>query len=263
MKKNTKIGMIITTLAVTTLMVSGCSNTPKDKDTKDKDKTEQVSKQKNGYKNVAADGVYVIGKNGVVPTSEIKDDLPIIEIYSDPMCPGCQAFEHETSEYLDEMVSEGKVLLRYHPLRFLDASSSDGYSSRAAAYLSGAAEFAPKIAGKLSNAIFDEDFMPEEGPTYVSVTNADLDELFIGLGGTKEQAEKINKDLNANMLVAQEATNNVILSNKLKQQSPIGSLFTPFVIPNKAGEDNAQALEFQNEVPMLKTLKDAVEKIVK
>lgn len=263
MKKSLKMGLLLATLSVTLLAVGGCTQSPKNKTgTSD---TEQTIKNvaRNGYKNVTKEGEYVVGKNGAVPLSEVDKKLPIVEVYFDPICPGCAAFERATGEYLEEVVSEGKVLVRYHPLRFLDSASTDNYSSRASAYLVGVAEHAPEVIGKMSSAIYDPSFMPEEGTGYKPVDNSAFDALLIKLGGNKEQAAKINEDLEDNIKVVFEATNNVILNNKLKKQSPTGSIFTPFVIPNKAGEDDSQALAFEDEATILSTFKESIEEITK
>ncbi|AGW41272.1 hypothetical protein O159_11860 [Leifsonia xyli subsp. cynodontis DSM 46306] len=59
-----------------------------------------------------------------------------VDVWFDPMCPVCGAFEKSNGETLANAVKDGSITLRLHPLTFLDAlSNGTGYSTRAAAAL--------------------------------------------------------------------------------------------------------------------------------
>jgi protein-disulfide isomerase len=56
-----------------------------------------------------------------------------VEAYVDFLCPYCRQFELGAGPALDELVSQGRISLVYHPMSFLDEASTTRYSSRAAA----------------------------------------------------------------------------------------------------------------------------------
>lgn len=61
---------------------------------------------------------------------------PTIDIYADALCPYCAALEQQYGQQIAKGVDEGKLVVRYHMLSFLDKGSASGtYSSRAAAAL--------------------------------------------------------------------------------------------------------------------------------
>jgi protein-disulfide isomerase len=56
-----------------------------------------------------------------------------VEVYFDFLCPFCQQFEAEATPTLDQLIATNKITLVWHPLGFLNASSTPaGYSTRAA-----------------------------------------------------------------------------------------------------------------------------------
>lgn len=68
-------------------------------------------------------------------------DGPVrIDIYEDFICPGCAQFERQTGATLDQLVSQGKATVVYHPVAFLDRASTTDYSTRASAASGAAAE---------------------------------------------------------------------------------------------------------------------------
>ncbi|MFK3980026.1 DsbA family protein [Micromonospora sp. NPDC050397] len=56
-----------------------------------------------------------------------------VDIYEDFICPFCGQFEKSTGSTLDQLVSENKVRVLYHPVAYLDRASSTEYSTRSSA----------------------------------------------------------------------------------------------------------------------------------
>ncbi|MCW2747539.1 MAG: hypothetical protein JWP10_681, partial [Nocardioidaceae bacterium] len=54
-----------------------------------------------------------------------------VTIHEDLQCPACQAFFGTTGAFLDGLVASGDISITYMPTAFLDASSTDHYSTRA------------------------------------------------------------------------------------------------------------------------------------
>ncbi|WP_345499810.1 thioredoxin domain-containing protein [Nocardia callitridis] len=62
------------------------------------------------------------------------DAKKTIDLYEDPLCPGCGNVERIYGQELAQAVDEGKLALRYHLVNFLDEqSASKDYSTRAVA----------------------------------------------------------------------------------------------------------------------------------
>lgn len=253
MKIWNKNKILLTLLLSTSILMSACSTSSTTDSSTATDESSSTSESNdsstaaNDYKNVASDGSFTIGSNGVIPLSQVTDDVTTVSIYFDPLCPGCAIYEQETGEYLATEAASGDVRIEYHPLMFLDSASSDTYSSRTSAYIIGVAEYAPDLALKFISSIFAEDFQPEEGDSYVATPTSTLDDLLLSLGGTDEQVKSINNDLTQNIAVVTKATYAVMSDNKLRQASPTGSLYTPFVIVNGPGQDDGSALKLSSD----------------
>jgi len=71
-----------------------------------------------------------------------------VEVYLDFLCPHCKEFEESSGDTVNQMVTNGKIKLVYHPLAFLDSSSTTQYSTRAAAAAGCASD-----AGKLTEYV--------------------------------------------------------------------------------------------------------------
>ncbi len=103
----------------------------------------------------------------------------VVDIYEDFMCPICREFEIRTGPALQQLVSENKVTVRYHPVSILDrASNGTEFSTRAAGSAAAAAE-----GGKFAEyhrVLFDN--QPAEGTG--GLDDAKLIELgrSVGLG---------------------------------------------------------------------------------
>jgi protein-disulfide isomerase len=109
-----------------------------------------------------------------------------IDAYIDFQCPFCKQFEVMAGPTLDKLVGDRLVSLIYHPMNFLDAVSTTGYSTRAAAASAAAAD-ADRFA-MYAHALFVNQ-PPEGGP---GLTDGQLVELGQSVGITDpEFAEKI------------------------------------------------------------------------
>jgi len=84
-----------------------------------------------------------------------------VDAFIDFLCPFCKRFELSAGSVLAELVKERRASLAYHPMNFLDGSSSTNYSTRAAA-ASGCAADQGRFAG-YAHALFIAQ-PPEGGP---------------------------------------------------------------------------------------------------
>ena len=56
----------------------------------------------------------------------------VVTVTEDFQCPACRDFEQRSGAFLEDLVESGNITINYRPISFLDRSSTNGYSSRAA-----------------------------------------------------------------------------------------------------------------------------------
>jgi protein-disulfide isomerase len=130
-----------------------------------------------------AGNVIVVGS----PTAPVTVDL-----YEDLQCPNCKAFEAQSGATLAQLVAQGKVVLHYHEMAFLDSSANDNFSTRAlnaaAAVLNAAG---PQAFQKFHDLVYANQ-TPETGP---SMTDAQLISYANQAGATGTQVSDAIKNL--------------------------------------------------------------------
>lgn len=114
---------------------------------------------------------YLISKNGI--NKPIKN-VPTITLYMDFMCPACGTYERSVDSTLSKMYEAGQVNLELFPMGFLDASSTDQYSTRSASAMAYVAQHEPQHLFSAIQAMYEEDFQPQEAYNYKPVSNAKI-----------------------------------------------------------------------------------------
>jgi protein-disulfide isomerase len=98
-------------------------------------------------------GAVLIGRDGAGT---------VLDVYADYLCPYCGRFETANSADLSGLVTSGKVLLKLHPMAFLDEQSAGThYSTRAANAAVTVADKAPEQFLAFNAALFEH--QPAEG----------------------------------------------------------------------------------------------------
>lgn len=99
-----------------------------------------------------------VGAEGVGATNE---GAPVVQVYSDFMCPFCGMFEQINAPVLEELSEAGLATVDYHPVAFLDDRSlGTEYSTRAAQAAAVVADGAPEQFSAFWFALFA--VMPEQ-----------------------------------------------------------------------------------------------------
>jgi protein-disulfide isomerase len=111
-----------------------------------------------------------------------------VDLYEDFMCPICHEFETQAGTTIQQLVSENKVTVRYHPVAILDGySSGTEYSTRAAGAVAAAAQ-----DGKFL-AYHDVLYRNQPAENSTGLTNAKLIELGKSVGLTSSTfADAVN-----------------------------------------------------------------------
>ncbi|PZG00154.1 DsbA family protein [Micromonospora deserti] len=99
-----------------------------------------------------------------------------IDLYEDYLCPACKQFQQVSGDTINQLVSEGKVRVVFHPVAYLNRFSTTDYSTRSSAASGCAAE-----GGRFreyTDALFER--QPPEGGDGLS--NDALIDIGVGVG---------------------------------------------------------------------------------
>ena len=93
-------------------------------------------------------------------------NVPVVKIYFDYQCPNCKDFVKNAGSEIDAMVASGQWIVEYHPLSFLDAESTNQYSTRAELASLCVANYNPDLFVAYSNLLWEnQPMIGEAGPT--------------------------------------------------------------------------------------------------
>lgn len=145
----------------------------------------QAVKVKPSY--ATSEGGFVLSKNGI---GKKAAGAPTVEEYMDFICPGCGSANRALDATLIKMVDAGQINLEVHPEGFLDASSTDNYSNRAAAAVVYVLENDPNHALQFITSLFSSENQPGEASNYVPVTNAKIQKIARSAGVDATVAKK-------------------------------------------------------------------------
>ncbi len=104
-----------------------------------------------------------------------------IDLYEDYLCPACKQFQQISGETLNQLVSEGKARLVFHPVAFLNRFSTTEYSTRSSA-ASGCAAQGGKFR-EFTDQLFAK--QPAEGGAGLS--NDELVDIGAGVGLNRDE----------------------------------------------------------------------------
>jgi protein-disulfide isomerase len=148
--------------------------------------------QKTKPKYASKDGAIVINHDGVVKDPDASTPLtPVVDIYIDFNCPGCASTDQALSSSYVQLLGEGKITLRVHPIAFLDTMSSDRYSTRAAEAAWKLSDVAPDKFLSFVTYSFSSTVFPGEGTSYKTTNNAKIVQNAINAGVDKSVAKTI------------------------------------------------------------------------
>ncbi|MEV6690446.1 thioredoxin domain-containing protein [Micromonospora sp. NPDC051196] len=99
-----------------------------------------------------------------------------IDVYEDYLCPACKQFEQTSGATIEQLVSDGKARVVYHPVAYLNRFSSTEYSTRSSA-ASGCAAEGGKFT-EFSKALFAKQ-PPENG---AQLSNDELIDIGVEVG---------------------------------------------------------------------------------
>lgn len=132
-----------------------------------------------------------------------------VDLFFDPMCPGCGAVDRSINEELQNLVDSGETDLFLTPVAFLDQTSTDNYSTRAVNAFVTVAEHDERKALDFMSEIFNENVQPDEGNAYVPVSDEKFVELAISVGVDEKVANTIPEHKFVNWVMKNSETQTV------------------------------------------------------
>ncbi len=115
--------------------------------------------------------------------------VPVVSVYADFMCPNCGNFEKVNHADLDALQAAGTIVLDYHPIAILDASSTTQYSTRAAQTVAAVANGDPAHFVAYWDALFTN--QPTEGSAGLS--DAELATRAVAAGVSQSVVDTFSK----------------------------------------------------------------------
>ena len=234
-------------LTSTVVALAACTNNTSTKQTETSQNTE-VTQTTNQYVN---NSTFIINKDGkAIKSSEVTEDMTVIDWYVDPYCKYCTKLEDLMKPELKKLMAEKNVVIRYHVLTFLSAKTVDDYSNRAAGYILSAIEVSPELAYDYFTAILTDSFKP------VSEAKADdkFKEVYLSIGGTEANWKIIESKKDEFTEQAKKATSEAFNDEKLIAKSEEGALYVPFLIIG----DSEKALNFTGETDTVEFIKQKI-----
>ena len=111
-----------------------------------------------------------------------------IDLYEDYLCPVCKQFQQTSGPTVNQLISEGKAKVVFHPVAFLNRFSTTEYSTRSSA-AAGCAAKGGKFK-EFTDALFER--QPAEGSAGLS--NDELIDIGAGVGLNKDDFGSCVKD---------------------------------------------------------------------
>jgi len=182
--------------------------------------------------------VATIDATGVVTLSSGTPAVTI-DVFEDPICPYCGAFEQKFGQQIAQSIDEGKLAVRYHLMNFLDANSaSKDYSTRASAAVMCVAQKSgstPGVYGKFHDLLFSSDVQPKEG----SDSDHTSEELaqFATTAGAGAAADCITSGANVDLAKSSFAQSQETLT------ATVGGVSSPVVLNNNV-QVNTQSADW-------------------
>lgn len=102
------------------------------------------------------------GKNGTTVVVGTSDAEKTLELYEDPRCPICAAFEQSVGETIEKDVEDGKYKVRFIGASFLDRNLGGDGSKNALSALGAALDVSPEAFLAYKGALYSAEHHPQE-----------------------------------------------------------------------------------------------------
>ncbi|MFH8615963.1 DsbA family protein [Streptomyces sp. NPDC017979] len=101
------------------------------------------------------------GENGTTVVIGKPEAKKTLEVYEDPRCPSCAAFEQGVGETMKKDVAEGKYKVQFVGATFLDNADQGQGSKNAMSALGAALDVSPEAFSAYKAALYSKEFHPQ------------------------------------------------------------------------------------------------------
>lgn len=101
------------------------------------------------------------GANGTTVVIGKPEAKKTLEVYEDPRCPSCAAFEQGVGETMKKDVAEGKYKVQFVGATFLDNADQGEGSKNAMSALGAALDVSPEAFSDYKAALYSKEFHPQ------------------------------------------------------------------------------------------------------
>lgn len=185
--------------------------------------------EKPKYKYVLNSSFLIGPDKKIIENTEEINNKKVVSWYQDARCPSCVKFKElmkMDTDNVDNILNSG-LYIRFYPLAFMNAKSVDNYSLRASSYILSAVEKATNVAYKFMDSIFSIEFLTKAQD---GVTDDQIKELFIKVGGTEEQWKEILADYPIMSKEVMKKTAQVLNSQEILDKTSDGKISIPMIL---------------------------------
>lgn len=131
-----------------------------------------------------------VDENGAFPLNKTPNpDAKRVDIFFDPMCPGCGIVDRAIGSKVSELVDNDEINLYLTPVAFVSGPEDNLYSATSVNAFVTVAEHDPRLALKFMNRIFERDFQPQYAD---AVGDAELTAIAIEVGVPEDVAKSFS-----------------------------------------------------------------------
>ena len=150
--------------------------------------------------------------------------------YLDPFCPFCVKLSETVGDKIPEIMKKNDTMITFHFVDVLNERTKNDDSDLAGSAILGVGEVKPELFFEYMRRIMTSEFHPTPA---LERTDRDLRELFVSLGGSDEEWEKVLA-LRPEIIPQIRALNDIFFEDEyLAKKSPLdGETFVPFIFIN-------------------------------
>ena len=195
------------------------------------------------YNNINDDGTFVLTKDGI--KKDFTNTRKKLDWYSDPYCDDCIAMHEKVFKDIKGKVQNGELEVKIHELNFLAHRQTTNYSLRNSAYILGIAEYEPDRLLDALDVFYSKRFKEvwkneNNNNGFKAVSSV--------LGLNENTLKKVIQNQAEFEKLVNKNSRGIRYDQKMKDLSPTGSMFTPFIVPEGGKALDAEKVEDKDKV---------------
>lgn len=209
-----------------------------------------VSCSNNNIQRVNDDGSYVLTKDGIQKDFSSKNNQKITW-YEDFTCPDCARVHNQTHDYINKLLEEDKVEIKFYPIGLLNKYLNNKYSSRSATWSLSIAQNYPEKLMEFKDELYTEERDKN------TLDDDFFKEVLKEIGLNDNDLSKVEKDLEKYRKTVDESTQKAINDKELIKLGGKDKLFVPFIlIDGKVLNGESENVKDDVIAPMDKMIND-------